>query len=115
MSPLVRIFETLFVLDDRSLTVVHPVATTRSPLQDLLAYPIPTQKNSKLKGCARVLTSAEPITFLEEKECKKQEELELEGKRKREREAKKALREEEKKRKAQQREEKKAQKQKMLD
>jgi len=69
MSSLVRIFETLFVIDDRSLVVVHPVATVRPPLSDLLVYP--TQKNSKPKGCARVLISAESIAFLEKKQRKK--------------------------------------------
>jgi len=40
------------------------VATVRSPLSDLLVYPTPTQKILKPKGCARVLTSAESISFL---------------------------------------------------
>ena len=69
----------------------------------------------KAERLCQSLTSAESIAFLEEKQCKKQEELELKEKWKKKREAKKALQEEEKKRKAQQREEKKAQKQKMLD
>jgi len=38
------------------------------------------QKISKPKGCAKILTSAESITFLEEKQCKKQEELGTEAK-----------------------------------
>ena len=33
----------------------------RSPLAELLVYPTPTQKVSKTKSCARVLTSAESI------------------------------------------------------
>jgi len=56
------------------------VATVRSPLSDLLAYPTPTQKISKPKGCARILTGAEPIYSLEEKQSKKQEELGTEAK-----------------------------------
>jgi len=55
------------------------VATVRSPPSDLLVYPTPTQKISKPKG-ARVLISAESISFLEEKQCKKQEELGTEAK-----------------------------------
>ena len=44
----------------------------RSPLADLLVYPTPTQKVSKAKSCARVLTSAESIAMLEEKARKKE-------------------------------------------
>ena len=40
---------------------------TLSPLAELLVYPTPTQKVSKMKSCARVLTSAESIAMLEEK------------------------------------------------
>jgi len=70
------------------------VATVRSPLSDLLVYPTLTQKNSKTKGCARVLTNAKSIAFLEEKERKMQKELELEEKCKKEREAKRLFRKE---------------------
>ena len=44
----------------------------RSPLSELLVYPTPTQKVSKTKSCARVLTSAESIAMLEEKARKKE-------------------------------------------
>ena len=43
----------------------------RSPLAELLVYPTPTQKISKAKSCARVLTSADSIAILEEKARKK--------------------------------------------
>jgi len=46
----------------------------------LLVYPTPTQKISKPKDCAWVLTSAESIAFLEVKQRKKQEELGTEAK-----------------------------------
>ena len=46
-------------------------STRRSPLAELLVYPTPTQNISKPKSCARVLTSAESITMLEEKARKK--------------------------------------------
>ena len=42
-----------------------------SPLAELLVYPTPTQKVSKMKSCARVLTSAESIAMLKEKARKK--------------------------------------------
>ena len=44
----------------------------RSPLAGLLMYPTPTQKVSKAKSCARVLTSAESIAMLEERLAKKE-------------------------------------------
>jgi len=40
-------------------------------LAELPVYPTPTQKVSKAKSCARVLTSAEFIALLEEKARKK--------------------------------------------
>ena len=83
----------------------------RSPLAELLVYPTPTQKASKTKSCARVLTSAESIAMLEEKARKKEEQEEKERKKK-DRELKKAANEEEKKRKAQERQAKQAEKQK---
>ena len=58
----------------------------RSPLADLLVYPTPTQKVSKAKSCARVLTSAEFIAMLVEEARKKEEQEEKERKR-RERES----------------------------
>ena len=87
----------------------------RSPLSELLVYPTPTQKVSKTKSCARVLTSAESIAMLEEKARKKREEQEEKERKKKERELKKATREEEKKRKAQERQAKQAEKQKKAD
>ena len=83
----------------------------RSPLAELLVYPTPTQRASKTKSCARVLTSAESITMLEEKARKKREEQEEKERKKKDRELKKAAREEEKKRKAQERQAKQAEKQ----
>ena len=59
----------------------------RSPLADLLVYPTPTQKVSKAKSCARVLTSAESIAMLEEKACKKREEQEEKERKRREKES----------------------------
>ena len=87
----------------------------RSPLAELLVYPTPTQKVSKTKSCARVLTSAESIAMLEEKARKKREEQEEKERKKKERELKKAAREEEKKRKAQERQAKQAEKQKKAE
>ena len=52
-------------------------STRRSPLAELV-YPTPTQKVSKAKSCARVLTSAESIAMLEEKACKREEQEEKE-------------------------------------
>ena len=91
------------------------VSAKRSPLAELLVYPTPTQKASKAKSCARVLTSAESIALLEEKARKKREEQEEKERRKRERELKKAAKEEEKKRKAQERQSKQAEKQKKAE
>ena len=89
-----------------------PAATLkRSPLAELLVYPTPTQKKAKPKCLARVLTSAESITLLEEKAHKKQEEKEKKRKKRKERDMKKKLWEEEKEGKAQEREAKKATKQ----
>ena len=51
-------------------------STRRSPLTKLLIYPTPTQKISKAKSCARVLTSAESTALLEDKARKKREEQE---------------------------------------
>ncbi|XP_065894490.1 mucin-3B-like isoform X1 [Dysidea avara] len=45
--------------------------TARSPFSELLVYPTPTQRKSKPKSCARVLTSAKSIAMLEEKARKK--------------------------------------------
>ena len=87
----------------------------RSPLAELLVYPSPTQKASKTKSCARVLTSAESIAMLEEKAHKKREEQEEKEQKKKDREAKKAAKEEEKKRKAQERQAKQAEKQKKAE
>ena len=87
----------------------------RLPLSELLVYPTPTQKVSKTKSCARVLTSAESIAVLEEKARKKREEQEEKERKKKERELKKDAREEEKKRKAQERQDKQAEKQKKAD
>ena len=55
----------------------------RSPLAELLVYPTPTQKISKAKSCARVLTSADSIALLEEKVRKKErsKRRKIEGKR----------------------------------
>ena len=68
--------------------------TARSPFSALIVYPTPTQRKSKPKSCARVLTSAKSIAMLEEKARKKQEEIDLKDKKKKEREAKKVLRDE---------------------
>ena len=84
----------------------------RSPLTELLVYPTPTQKVSKTKSCARMLTSAESIAMLEEMARKKRKEQEEKERWKKERELKKAAREEEKKQKAQERQAKQAEKQK---
>ena len=56
--------------------------TARSPFSELLVYPTPTQRKSKPKSCARVLTSAKSIAMLEEKARKKQEEIDLKDKKK---------------------------------
>jgi len=50
--------------------------TDRSPVR----FACLSNSHSKPKGCARVLTSAESIAFLEEKQHKKQEELGTEAK-----------------------------------
>ena len=47
------------------------IPAKRSPLAELLVYPTPTQRASKTKSCARVLTSAESIAMSEEKAPKK--------------------------------------------
>jgi len=57
------------------------VPAKQSPLAEFLVYPTPTQKVSKAKSCARVLTSAESIVLLEQKACKKREEQEEKEKR----------------------------------
>ena len=71
-------------------------STRRSPLTELLAYPTLTQKISKAKSCARVLTSAKSIALLEEKVRKKRG-TRGEKTKVKERELKKAAKEEEKK------------------
>ena len=71
-------------------TVVTATSSTtaRSPFSELLVYPTPTQRKSKPKSCARVLTSAKSIAMLEEKARKKQEEIDLKDKKKKERQRK---------------------------
>ncbi len=90
--------------------------TTSTPRRDTSSISefltLPTLKASKKgkrggsRGIARVLTSAESLAFIEEKERKKKEELDAKEKRKQEREEKKIAKEAEKQRKAQEREQK---------
>ena len=79
-------------------------------------YPTPTKgrKNKEVKS-ARVLTSVESQTLLEEKERQKREEAEAKEQRKQERLAKKAEKEEEKKRKQEEREAKAAEWQRIAE
>ena len=87
---------------NQSPNTSHNSSSKTSPLSRYLLpqTPIPPQIKT---GKARVLTSAECIAILEEKECKKKAEVEEKEKRKLEREAKKKEKEEEKKRKAEER------------
>ena len=48
-----------------------------SSLSSLLVYPKPQKKPQQTPKCARVLTSAESLAYLQEKERKKKEEKEL--------------------------------------
>ena len=81
-----------------------------SPLSSLLVYPKPPHKKShQTLKCAGVLTSAESLAYLQEKEKKKKEEQELKELRKKEREKKRLEREQGKVRKQQQKEAKKKQ------
>ena len=73
-------------------------------LSELLVYPTPTQKKrSSSNQCARVLTSAESLALLEEKEQIKKDQQEQKIRRKKEREEKKLAREKEKQHKLQER------------
>ena len=83
------------------------ITSSRSPLTELLVYPTPTQAKSQVKTSARVLTSAESIAILEEKQKKALKEIEEKEKRKEERQRKKAAKEEDKQHKAREREMKK--------
>ena len=67
------------------------------------------KKSHQTPKCARVLTSAESLAYLQEKERKKKEEQELKELRKKEREKKRLEREQDKVRKQQQKEAKKKQ------
>ena len=80
---------------------------TLSSVAEFFTLPTPTSTKSKPPGSARVLTSAESLTMIIEKEQKKKEEEEAKEARKREREEK-LQREAEKERKAKERELKRA-------
>jgi len=80
-----------------------------SPLSTLLVYPKQKTKTQQAPKCARVLTSAESLAYLEEKQRKKKEEQEQKEQRKKEREMKKLQKEQEKIRKQQEKEAKKNQ------
>ena len=79
-------------------------------------YPKPTPKRkTEVKGCARVLTSAQSRALLAEKECKKVEQQNEKERKKKEREEKRLAKEEEKKKKDQEREAKKTERQRKAE
>ena len=105
--------ESPLLAETSPVTEVPTPSTTlqkTSPLSSLLVYPKPPHKKShQTPKCARVLTSAESLAYLQEKERKKKEEQELKELRKKEREKKRLEREQDKVRKQQQKEAKKKQ------
>ena len=88
----------------QSLTETRKVISTVTSFLTLPTQPTKA-KATKPPGKARVLTSEEALTMMQEKEQRKKEEKAKEA-RKKERETKRVLREEEKKRKAEEREKK---------
>ena len=102
---------------DTAPTLSESLAQTRktfSHISQFLAYPTqsstpkpPSKKTKNLISGPRVLTSAQALALLEEKEKQKKEELLEKERKKKEREEKKKAKEEERKRKAVEREKKK--------
>ena len=100
--------------------VSHSLASAQKALTDVSEFLIfpstkSTSKKSKPPGSARVLTSAQSLAIMKEKELKKREEEEAKIQRKREREEKKTLREAEKEKKAKERELKAIERQKKAE
>ena len=94
----------------------HAQPDTHTPITEFLTYPRCSMR-SKSKASlpssgARVLTSAQSLALIEEKQKKKREEEEAKQKRKEERAIRKAKQEEEKMRKAEERAKKAAERQK---